>query len=379
MAQKPNLESLNEEEIRVLIGIQEKPHATYEELADITGIPKTVVFRTIKKLEDPSFDPPLMKVIAVPNLSNFGLELLDVIVEAETPKELEMTYNLCQSHPYLWYYTKCYGKYNGYYIQFRAPPDSIQHIQDLFTILKAKNYIKNFLLFRFGDNSIITHPQLKTWNYKNLSWNFKLDNWFKHDISDLDPPPQKKKDFELVHKWLKQRDIKLLNELLKNSRRKNSEIIEELKNKKTNKVIISPQTFSRDIKKIKANLIQEYRTEIHPESFDLLNPVLLHGIGKQEELDDLEKLVYHYPIPIHSTFKRTKLSVLWYLHISTVQLSDLMEKLRPKLQDLKFFFIDFPRSDTWLPEPTSFIEETKEWNVSEDYLISDVIKEMGEG
>ena len=120
------------------------------------------------------------------------------------------------------------------------------------------------------------------------------------------------------------------------------------------------------------------RTEIHPESFDLLNSVLIYGIGNAEELDELEKRVYYYPIPIHSTFKRTKFTVLWYLHVSTVQLSDLLEILRPMLQDLHFFFIDFPKAKIFYPVHTSFDEEKKEWKANEEYLVFDVIKEIEE-
>ncbi|MHA1521051.1 MAG: winged helix-turn-helix transcriptional regulator [Promethearchaeota archaeon] len=370
---KPDLESLTVEEIKVLIGIQEKPLATYEELAEMTKISKSVVFRIVKKLENPEIKPPFLKVIAVPNLSNMGLELLDVLVEAETPKEIEMTIKLCKSHPYIWYYARCYGKINGFYIQFRAPHQSIEHIKELFTILKSKNYIKSSQLFQFGNNSILTHPKLKTWNFDSLSWNFKWKEWFQKDMSDESPPDRKENSFSSVKQWMKQRDITLLTELLANSRRKNSEMIESLKKIDVN---LSPQTFSRDMKKIKENLILNHRTEIHPESFDLLNPVLIYGIGNQDELADLEKRVHHYPIPIQSTFKRTKHSMFWYLNISTFSLSDLLEKLRPMLQDLKFFFIDTPKSKTYFPEPSSFDEKIKAWNVSESYLISDVINEI---
>ncbi len=374
-ATKPDLESLTAEEIKVLIGIQEKPLATYEELAELTKISKSVVYRIVKKLENPEIKPPFLRVNAIPNLENMGLELLDVIVEAETPKEIEMTIKLCKVHPYIWYYAKCFGKINGFYIQFRAPHQSIEYIKELFTILKSKNYIKDSLMFQFGNNSILTHPQLKSWNFDNLSWNFKWDTWFNNDISDKSPLIRSKNLFSSVKQWMKQRDIILFTELLRNSRRKNSEMIEFLKDMDVN---LSPQTFSRDMKKIKENFILNYRTEIHPESFDLINPVLIYGIGNQEELDDLEKRLHHYPIPIYSTFKRTKHSLLWYLHISTVQLSDLLDKLRPMLQDLKFFFIDFPRSKSFFPEYSSFDEQKKAWNVSENYVISDVVNEIEE-
>ncbi|MHA1673436.1 MAG: helix-turn-helix transcriptional regulator [Promethearchaeota archaeon] len=372
-ATKPDLESLTTDEIKVLIGIQEKPLATYEELSEMTKISKSVVYRIVKKLEDPKIKPPFLKAIAVPNLTNLGLELLDVIVESETPKEIEMTYKLCQAHPYIWYYAKCFGKINGYYIQFRAPHQSIEHIKELFTILKSKNYIKDSLLFQFGNNSILSHPKLEAFNFENLSWNFKWNAWFKNDISDKSLPIRSENSFSSVRQWLKHRDIILFTELLRDSRRKNSEMIDFLKERG---VSLSPQTFSRDMKKIKENLILNYRTEIHPESFDLLSPILIYGISSQAELDDLEKRIHHYPVPMHSTFKRTKHSMFWYLHISTYSLSDLLEKLRPILQDLKFFFIDTPKSDTFYPEYSSFDEHKKEWKVSENYLITDVVNEI---
>ena len=374
MSKNTYLRNLNQQELRILMEIQEHPLVTYEELAQISGFPKTQVYRIVKKLEDSSLKPPYFKIVTVPDLQNLGLIQLEVLVEAETIDELDKCKQLCEEHPYIWYYSKCFGKINGMFIQFRLPYGKNDKINDLFNLMKARGWIRNFEMIHFNTESIITKPEVKNWNFDTLSWNFNWKDWLKLDIPQkINSKTIKKNSFEDIRDWLQKRDIAILAELLRNVRRKNNTMIQFLKDRGFD---LTPQLFSRRIKNIRNYLVKDYRAEIHSETFDLLFSILIFGYGDKLKLEEIRKRIISKPIPYYSTVKIDDYKIFWYLHISLVNLSDLLEYFRPLLHNLQFFYIDFPKSKTFLPDYTTYDEEKKEWVQNDDFLIYDVLKKL---
>ena len=250
MKNQPKLRTLNHQELKILMEIQENPFVTYEELAQKTKISKTVIFRIIKKLEDPSLKPSYFTIVAIPNLPALGLENLEVFIEAELPHELDSILTLCKEHPYIWYYARCYGKINGFIIQYRIPRGTVHQIQDLLDILKSKNLIRNYYILNFAGNVIYTHPQVKNWNLETLSWNFDWTDWFSKIGEEKEKIHENNKQGHThIHPAdFQKKDLIILRELLKNSRRKNIEMVESISKKGWN---ISQQTFSKKAPSIK--------------------------------------------------------------------------------------------------------------------------------
>ncbi len=363
---------MKHQELQVLMEIQENPFITFEELAQRTNISKTVVFRIIKKLEDPSIKPPYLKIVAIPNLRALNLESIDVFIEAELPHELKSIHNLCHEHPYIWYYARCYGKMNGYAIQYRTPKGTVPQILDLLDILKTKALIRNYYVLNFEGNAVYTHPQVKNWDLETLSWNFDWKDWFKKKVEKITTPQQKFNDLQKsVNFQLK--DLQVLRELLHNSRRKNIEMIGSMARKGWN---ISQQQFSKKANFLKKHFILDYRAEIHPEALDITIPVLMWGRGDLDSISNLTARLKQFPIPFHSTFKYQKTLVFWYLHISNIQLAELLLYLRPMLSELHFFFIDQSHSEIFLLEISNYDEAKKDWIKTDKFQIQDVLAKI---
>ena len=373
MPENTYLRNLNQKELRILMEIQEHPLATYEELAQFSGFPKTQVYRIVKKLEDPSLKPPYFKIVTMPNLKNLGLDRLEVLVEAETMDELNKCKQLCEEHPYIWYYSKCFGKINGMLIQFRIPFGKIDKINDLFNLMKARGWIRNFEMIYFNTESIITKPEVKNWNFDTLSWNFNWEDWLALEIPKEINQEIKKSQFDEIKQWLQKRDIAILAEFLRNVRRKNNTMIDFLKERGFD---LTPQVFSSRIKFIRKHMVKYYRAEIHSETFDLLVSVLIFGYGNKSKLEEFRKRIIANPIPYKSTVKIDDYKIFWYLHISLVNLSDLLEYFQPLLHNLQFYYIDSPKSKTFLPDYTTYDEKKKEWLQNDDFLIYDVLKKI---
>lgn len=372
MIQRPPLRSLKQQEIKILMELQENPFITFEDLAQKTEISKTVVFRTLKKLEDPVLQPPYLKIVAIPNLPALNLENIDVFIEAERPDEIKTVLSLCQEHPYIWYYARCYGKINGFLIQYRIPLGTRPQIKELLDILKIKHLIRNFYTLDFAGNALHTHPQVKNWDFETLSWNFNWKDWF-HKTKKKNQIPLKNNIEDQNTLNLQKMDLMILRELLRNSRRKNIDIIQKLK---TYNYEISPQQFSKKANRLKKEFIAAYRAEIHPETIDILNSVLLWGRGEPDQIQNIADKLNINAIPFHSTLKHYKTFIYWYIHISTVQLSELLLSLRPLLSELHFFFIDFPHSKTYLLETDNFDEKTKKWIQTDQFQIYNVLDKI---
>ncbi|WP_371805437.1 winged helix-turn-helix transcriptional regulator [Candidatus Lokiarchaeum ossiferum] len=373
MIKRPKLRNLKQEELKILMEFQENPFITFEELAQKTKISKSVVFRTIKKFEDPSLKPAYLTIVAIPNLRALNFENFEVFVEAEQTHQIKSIITLCEEHPYIWYYARCYGKINGFSIQYRTPKGTRHQIQELLDILKTKNLIQNYYVLNFEENVIYTHPQVKNWDMETLSWNFDWNEWFLKKIEKIPIQQQQKNREKRLLTNLKQIDLLILKELLRNSRRKNIEMIQCMK---TNGWEISQQQFSKKANYLKEVFILDYRAEIHPETLDILTPVLLWGRGEQEEILKLAVKIKHFPIPFISTFKYNKTLVYWYLHLSTFQLAELLLNLRPILSEIHFFFIDFPHSEKFSLETSNFNENQHDWIQTDQFIIYDVLEKI---
>jgi len=374
---KNNISKLSIREKHVLIALDEKPLATFNELATMTNIPKSVVFGIVKKLEGPPNSTSYFTIKGLPYLYNLGLELVDVIVKADSEKKLQIIKKIGDEHPYIIYYNRTYGDVNGMHIQLTNPIGSTNLIQTLFQKMKNIGYIDDFNILKYSMPSVYSAIKVDAWDSEFLSWNFSWKDWFERNISSatltsnhslepLDAPGSAKS-------WIKKQDIAIIGELTWNARRKNSDMITRLKTRGWD---ISIPTFSRRLKMVKEECVETYRTYIYPKNFDILNTFLIWGYGAEEELQKIKTRMEIHPIPFLSTLKIDGYKLYWYLHLSTSQMSDLLFYLRPKLPELHLNYIDSPRTQTYLLNADAWDEKKQEWIVDEDFYINQVLKSL---
>ena len=364
-------------EKRVLIALEEKPLVTFNELASMTGLPKSVVFGIVKKLEGPPNSNPYFQVKGYPHLYNLGLELVDVIVKADTEKKLQIIKKVGDEHPYITFYNRTYGDVNGMFIQLTNPIGSINLIQILFQKLKNTRYIDDFTILKYSLPTIYSTIKIDAWDSDFLIWHFSWKDWFEknnssapltsiHSLKQLDAPGSAKS-------WIKKQDIAIIGELTWNARRKNSDMIAKLK---TRGWEISVPTFSRRLKMVKEECIFIHRAIINPNNFDILNTFLIWGYGDEKELQKIKTRMETYPIPFLSTLKIDGYKLYWYLHLPTSQMSDLLFYLRPKLQELHLNYIDSPRTQTYLLNTDAWDEKKQNWITDEDFCINQVLNSL---
>ncbi|QEE17239.1 MarR family transcriptional regulator [Promethearchaeum syntrophicum] len=371
---KSKISQLSIREKRVLIALEEKPLATYDELASMTDLSKSVVFGIVKKLEGPPNSIPYFQVKSLPHLYNLGLQRVDVIVKADSEKKLQIIKKLGDEHPYIVFYNRTYGDVNGMLIQLTNPIGSDNLIRTLFQKMKNFGQIDDFKILQYSVPSVYSTIKIDAWDSEYLSWNFSWEDWFEknnrtapitsnHSIKQLEIPGSAKN-------WIKKQDIAIIGELSWNARRKNSDMIAKLK---TRGWEISDPTFSRRLKLVKEECIETHRAIINPINFDILNTFLIWGYGEEKELQKIKTLMELNPIPFLSTLKIDGYKLYWYLHLPTSQMSDLLFYLRPKLQELHINYIDSPRTQTYLLNADAWDEKTQNWIIDEDFYINQVL------
>ncbi|MBN1330855.1 MAG: hypothetical protein JXA54_15385 [Candidatus Heimdallarchaeota archaeon] len=259
-------------------------------------------------------------------------------------------------------------------MQFNIPIGSYNLIIELFEILKKRNQINDFIILPFQNaEPIFTTPNLDHWNATTNKWKFNWDEWFSDQVKKRTRKELSSQQPGIVKEWLTQAYIGIIHHLGKNARRKNTEIMDDLKK---DNFEFTPQTFSRHIKRVKKYCIKDYRVYLTPTIFDLYSTVLIWGSANKDILQDLESRIIQKPIPFSSTFKTKGENLFWYLHLPPSHLSNLLFNLRKKLIDMRFNYIDYNRATSFLPWPPTFDETKKDWKIDRDFLITDVIKEL---
>ena len=374
---KSNIDQLSIREKVVLIALQEKPLATFDEIVSMTKISRSVVFRIVKKLEGPANSIPYFSVKGLPHLDNLELEIVDIIVKADSDKKLQTIKKVCDEHPYITYYSRSYGDVNGMFIQITNPVKCRDLIPILFQKLKHLDFIDDFTIIQSSCKTIHSKIKIEAWDSEYLSWNFSWKDWFEKDIDSTpltsNPSPKQLEVSIIVKPWLKQRDIAIIGELFWNSRRKKSEMMTKLK---TRGWKISPPTFSKQLKIMEKNYISSHRVFIKPKTIALYNSVLIWGYGDEKELQKIKTRMELHSIPFQSTLKIDGYKIFWYLRIPPSQMSDFLYYLRSFLKELHLCYIDFPRGKTYLLNTDAWDEKKQNWITDEDFCINQVLASL---
>ncbi|MHA2002006.1 MAG: hypothetical protein ACTSVU_07950 [Promethearchaeota archaeon] len=369
---------LSIKEMQVLIAIQEKPQATLEELATMIPFSKSNIYKIRKNLEaSKDFKKPIFTIVANLNNQKLGLQLIDIIIDANNIKQLQIVEKLCETHPYTSYRGHIFGDVNGMYLQFRIPIGTINKIKELFTIFKNQKIINDFKVFPFSNKCIKTNVRVNAWDIENFSWKFDWNEWLERPIKKKTITISEKKEdnfFQDVKKWLQSRDVAVLSELCSNASQKNVEIIEKIE--KSKGIIFKPQTFSRRIKRIQEHCIDSFYVNVNPNAFQLITPTLIWGHGDPAKIAEIKERLLLYKIPFMSMIKTEKNLLFWYLKLPTNYLSELIQFLRPILTDLHFNTINYASVRTFRPWYKCFDDERHDWIQDSAFMVDNVLNEV---
>ncbi|RMG41743.1 MAG: Lrp/AsnC family transcriptional regulator [Methanobacteriota archaeon] len=221
---------ITNEERRLIQYLQKFPMATFVEVADFLGITPPTAKRKFLQLTNGQTGI-IKNVVAKPKLSSLEMKKWTCILTFESwkqlKKQLSNLYEFALDHPYTAYINQLYGSKNGVILQFNIPMKGEREFAEALKLIEAhtKSEVLQFKdeMFHFQ-----TEINLGYWGEKN--WEFNVDSWFAADNNNVvwENEHQTRQDPTLIFKRMRMDDIIIIREMMINSRRKHTEIIEDI-------------------------------------------------------------------------------------------------------------------------------------------------------
>jgi DNA-binding Lrp family transcriptional regulator len=360
-------EHLTREYLSLLLAVQENPFGTISELARSTGTSKPTVVKRLKQLKD------RRTFVVKPLLNNhaLGFDFVDALLETKNLDGAKRLEEIAEKHPYTSYSGRCYGHVNGTLMQFRTPFGTRLMIHELVDRLIEEGTVVSCKFFPVQDSPTIhTSMRIDGWNPETMTWDFDWEKWFKqkpkqraNEIPDTEPGS--------VLRWFNKKDAHILYEVMRGARRKNLEI---LANIKTNGSVITPQTFSRRYQMIRDECFTGYRVTFDSNVFDIYNNVILVGSGSKDYIDEMRARLQSRPIPFQSVMRTSGGNMFWFIRLQSNHLSPVISNLYANLDQMEVSLIDYEFSRLYYVWPPNFDEANQKWADDRKIMIDDVLK-----
>ena len=135
--------TIEERDLELLIALQENPLAPASKLAKSINLSTPTVITRLELLKK---DKSYYNVIANLLPDALDLEIVDVLIDIDSIENVEyFEKHICYNHPYTLFRIRCFGNFNGLYIQFRIPKGSLELLLDLLNHLKKNNKIQSYI------------------------------------------------------------------------------------------------------------------------------------------------------------------------------------------------------------------------------------------
>jgi hypothetical protein len=352
------------QDLMLLMAIQENPFET------------TTAAKKMRELQGNIVKPgvPQTKffiVMPLLNYSNLGLEPVDVLLEAKNLKSVIQLEEIARKHPYTAYRGRCFGQINGILMQFRVPIGTQPLVKELVKQLLEQGTISSFKYLPIGNEPrIYTSMKLEGWNQKTFTWEFDWNGWFAEKES-MKPSAVGAETPSKALEWITQRDIQMMEELMRGARRKNSEIMNALR---VRGETFTAQTFSRRYQRIRDECLMGYRVTFDPSSFDIYSSVLVIGTGEERYLQQLKAKMLKDSIPFESTMNVAGNKLFWFIRLQSSHLSILLSNLYSNLEQMAVYVIDYAHSRFYPVWHEAFNEKEKKWRDDRQFMLDDVLK-----
>ncbi|MBN1329939.1 MAG: hypothetical protein JXA54_10745 [Candidatus Heimdallarchaeota archaeon] len=354
--------TIEESDLELLIALQERPLASASTIAKAVKLSTPTVITRLDLLKQ---DKSYYNVCADLIPDTLGLEIIDVFIEINDLENLiYFEDHICYNHPYTLFRIRCFGTFNGLFVQFRIPKSSQNLLHDLLDHLKTQNRIQSYFIPSVIPStlSIYTKANLKNWEPNMMRWNFDWKTWSKKlDIIDskrIQRPVKK----SVISKF-DSLDISLLQEITMSARRKNTEIMDSQKMDKNE--IGLQQKISRKLKFLSENVVSQYRVFLRWEAFEIYNSFLIISECDNVIANKLQNLLFKEPVPFESTYRITETGFLWYMRCPASHFSYISELLWRLSKKIKFYYLDYKNSEFYGLWKGSFDFTTNQWSTEQ--------------
>jgi DNA-binding Lrp family transcriptional regulator len=378
---------LDSKDIEILLLLQENPLAKLSDIAEVIDLSVSNTSARLETLEKKK--EAFQGVRASLNLDAMQLELHNLLFKVSSKKALDyMETEFSFNHPYLIYRVRCNGPFPGLYMQFRTPICGLNYIEELAGILKSKGIIDNYYYISRNkeEKDVRIKSSIRSWDSSKGQWTFDWDIWkrgFENASSEKLP---KNQTSESILNQLSDLDIKLLSQFLSDARRKNIDMIRNLKLGKDSGVA---QKVSRRLKFLKEHAISDYRVFLKYTDFDLYQTVLIQGycrdeiplklrnyLMKSSNEETKSNVKRNTVFPFQCSYFITNDGFYWYVRAPPKHISELLDFVWEICPEHKLFLLDYRFSKRYPLWDETFDAENHKWKKNYDFMIKSVLDSL---
>ena len=307
-----------------------------------------------------------------------GLEMDDFLLKVESHEALKKIEQFCEVHPYTSYRARVFGgEKQGILLQFRQPDEARTHLLKAFDIMKRNGLISDIrelptLATEYG--SSFTTPRLDAWDPEKMGWNFDWEAWWEAC------PPAGKTKTQTIQKEeniveLDVLDVKILQEIGTNARRKNIEIIDALGMDKNEPGV--QQNISSRLKRLNDEVIESYRVYINWTHFDVYNTPLVIAKADERETNRLISYLSTSRFPFASSIRKIGSGFVWSARLPSAHLSEMISLVWQISKSYEVLIIDYKNSQIYGLWTDTFNEKTNTWRTDRDFCLKEPLTAIG--
>jgi len=366
---------VNTERLKLLFALQEQPVAPASVLAKQVGVSAPTARAWLESLKE---EQVFVGVHANLRSRRIGLELDDFVLQVNSHEALEKIEKFCEAHPYTSYRARVFGgSIQGIMLQFRQPDVARPHLLKAFDVMMKKgliNEIRELPTLNEEYGSSFTTPRIEAWNPDIMGWVFDWNKWWSKCPDKIQSRPKTEPEVEDVVQ-LDKLDVRILQEIGTNARRKNIEVIEALGMDKNAPGI--QQKISTRLKRLDNDVIESYRVFINWTHFDVYNTPLIIAETEEKVTDRLISYLSVSKFPFGSSIRKIEKGFVWSARLPSAHLSELVSFVWKHTKNHEILIIDYKHSQVYGLWAETFDSNNNSWRTDREFCLDAPLKSIG--
>lgn len=366
---------MNSERLKLLFALQEQPVAPASVLAKQVGVSAPTARAWLEAMQEER-----VFVGVHTNLwsRRIGLELDDFVLQVTSHEALKKIEQFCEVHPYTSFRARVFGgNVQGIMLQFRQPDAARTHLLKAFDVMMKEgliNEIRELPTLNKEYGSSFTRPRIDAWNPDMMGWIFDWDKWWSACPDKVLSDPKVAPKIEEVVQ-LDALDVKILQEIGTNARRKNIEVIEALGLDKNESGI--QQKISSRLKRLGEEVVESYRVFINWTHFDVYNTPIIIAEADEDVTDRLISYLSVSKFPFGSSIRKIKTGFVWSARLPSAHLSELVSLIWKLTKRYEILIMDYKHSQVYGLWAETFDEKTNSWRIDKEFCLDMPLKSIG--
>jgi len=363
---------VNHNQLKLLFKLQESPIAPVAQLAREIGVSAPTVRSWLDELRQ---EQVFVSVPAHLYQDKIGLEIHSFLTTVQSYDAVIQLEAFCDAHPYTSYRGRIFGgSYHGLFLQFREPPEAKGHVLQAFRSMEEGGIISRIRELPSSDNtgkSINTRPNLDAWNPPKMVWDFDWGQWWSNASNESEQHDTKSAEqHEPIE--IDALDVQLLQEITRDARRKNTDIIRALGKNPYEKGL--QQDVSRRIRRLEKEVVESYRLFINWTHFDVYNTPMVIVEAKNDQVEKLMQHLKNSKFPFGSSIRRIEDGFIWSARLPSAHLSEMVELVWEIGESFELLIIDYKHSQMYALWAETWNDDSQSWKTGKDFCLNNPLQ-----